>query len=86
MSCGAVAGRDEDDSGFLDRFDDEPSDSGGVVRRIYPELHEEADGPHGPVEQGEPPWRERRWARWLVVVVIWLVALMLIGSFLLRAL
>lgn len=79
-----MADRDQPDSDFLDRFDEEPQESGTVVKRAFPKLQDE-EAPSGPVEEGEPPWRKRRWARWIVVGVIWLVALMLVGSVLLRA-
>lgn len=78
--------RPDDDSEFLSRFRDEPEESGPVVRRVYPRLEGEApEGAGGPVDEGEPSWRERRWVRWLVVALIWAVALMLVASVLLTA-
>lgn len=81
-----MANDEKEGSEFLDRFDEEPREGGRVVRRAFPDIQEERDdSPHGRVEDGQPPWRERRWARWLVVGVIWLVALMLVGSVLIQA-
>lgn len=81
-----MAGQDDEESGFLDRFDERPRESGRVVRKTFPNLDEpDETTPHGPVDADEPTER-RRWVRWVVVAVIWLVALMLVGSVLLRAL